>query len=692
MMAVNGHPRVAPPRATAAYVARAVEEECERVATAGPQQANSTLHRAAVKLGSMVGADWLSREQVEAALLAAAAQRGKDKSEARATIKSGLDWGERHPRQSLSLRQPATKATNENRSTTNCGTRVSDRRRLTALKLWRASGQLAGSSAEVYLSSRGIRGAFAQDLRFGSAQRMPDGTTHPVLVAKVRVPATGQFLAVHRIAIKPDGSGKAEVAQAKASLGSTSGGAVVFGDLKQGGALLEGEGIETTLSVCQAMGLPGIATLSAGTLGKAALPPDCPVIILADRGSEQAARAGAHRRHAEGRTVRIAIPPANGGKDFNDTLQALGTEAVKEAITSAVLFQPEPKSPAYVARRLSEVVPQPVRWLWKGMFARGKLNLIAGQPGRGKSQLALHFAATVSTGGRWPDGSPCEQGSVIIITCEDEAADTIVPRLMALGADLKACHILDGSRQDDGGTRPFGLKSGIEALEMLAADKERLALVIIDPVSAYLDGSDSHKNADVRAALLPLQALAELSSAAVLLVSHLNKGTTDVTAMARVSGSGAFVAVCRSAWLVDRDPVDSGGKRRILAPMKNNIGNDETGFAFDVEPAVIGEGISTSRVRFIPGTLNITADALLKSQVAATGRSSALEEAMAFLREWLNAGPVAATAIRAAADQAGHRWRTVEKAKKKLGVRSSKTPDGWVWRLPEPAAAGDHLR
>ena len=90
---------------------------------------------------------------------------------------------------------------------------------------------------------------------------------------------------------------------------------------------------------------------------------------------------------------------------------------------------------------LATVEAAPVDWLWHRRIARGKLNLIAGQPGRGKSQITKYMAARISTGTNWPDGAPCSLGSVIFITCEDDAADTIVPRLMAAGADRTRCYL-----------------------------------------------------------------------------------------------------------------------------------------------------------------------------------------------------------------------------------------------------------
>jgi hypothetical protein len=140
----------------------------------------------------------------------------------------------------------------------------------------------------------------------------------------VTVPTTGEFRAVHRIYLKPDGSGKADLSRErqKMSLGPTKGAAVVLGDLSGQGPILEGEGVETVLSVVQALGLPGIATLSLSCLGLPPLPVGRPVIILADRGGELGAEKAAKLRAAEGREAHVMFPP-DGFKDFNDVIRGV---------------------------------------------------------------------------------------------------------------------------------------------------------------------------------------------------------------------------------------------------------------------------------------------------------------------------------------------------------------------------------
>ena len=217
--------------------------------------------------------------------------------------------------------------------------------------------------------------------------------------------------------------------------------------------------------------------------------------------------------------------------------------------------------------------------------------MFAGHPGLGKSQAMISMAAIVTTGGTWPvDRAPCERGSVIILSAEDDAEDTIRPRLEAAGADLDRVYILEAIREPnkDGTltTRPFNLTADIDRLSELAEKLGDVALIVIDPITAYLGGVDSHKNAEVRAVLATLAAMAAESGAAIVCVSHLNKaGGTE--ALLRVMGSLGFVAAARGAYLVAKDPEDE--TRRLFLPMKNNLAEDRGGLAFRVKGRDPGE-------------------------------------------------------------------------------------------------------
>jgi 5S rRNA maturation endonuclease (ribonuclease M5) len=173
-----------------------------------------------------------------------------------------------------------------------------------------------------------------------------------------------------------------------------------------------------------------------------------------------------------------------------------------------------PEAGTLVMRRASEVEARPIRWLWKYRIPCGKLTIIAGHPDLGKSQVTCYFAARVTRGGPWPDGAghAVGGGQVVILSAEDDSADTLVPRLEAAGADLERVHIVDGVIRGYSGDgtlhqRMFSLETDLAALDAKLTELQRVELVVIDPLSAYLGNIDSHVNAEVRGALGPVKQL-----------------------------------------------------------------------------------------------------------------------------------------------------------------------------------------
>jgi putative DNA primase/helicase len=340
---------------------------------------------------------------------------------------------------------------------------------------------------------------------------------------------------------------------------------------------------------------------------------------------------------------------------------------------------------------LADVVPQPIKWLWPQRFALGKLSLIAGHPGLGKSQLTLDLAARVSTGGEWPcRGGKAPRGNVIILSAEDDAADTIRPRLDAAGADPNHIHALQAIKQVDGdGRRSFDLTRDIEHLEQTIYEVGDVKLVIIDPISAYMGQPgkvDTHRNTDVRAILAPLQDLASRLGVAVIVISRLTKGGRD-GALARVTGSGAFVAAARAAFIVekekDEDNKDTG--RRLFLPAENNIGDDTTGFAYTIvmKPTAT-HGLHAPAIEWEDETVSITADEALAP--ASGEKSGGAFDARNFLKECLSNGPMPQKQIEAAAAQRGFTVDQLKYAKRRLGVEARKEGFGkdgaWAWAFP----------
>lgn len=323
---------------------------------------------------------------------------------------------------------------------------------------------------------------------------------------------------------------------------------------------------------------------------------------------------------------------------------------------------------------MASVKAEPLRWLWAPRFALGKLSIIAGDPGLGKSMLTASMSAHVSTGRAWPDGGACPTGSVVLVSAEDDPADTIRPRLDAAGANVNAIHYLQAINDRQRGPRGFNLADVGPLADLL----DRLGdckLVIIDPLSAYLGDADSHRNAEIRALLAPLASMAAAAGAAIVAVTHLNK--SQQSAMYRMTGSLAFVAAARAAYCVVRDKDDQN--RRLMLPVKNNLGPDTTGMAYAIRE---DRGIPYVQWERDPVSVNIE-DALAPS----AGHDKAPGDAAAeFLSDLLGPGPVSTDEVKTECSAAGISWSTVRRAKDKLGVRAVKVGFGksgrWSWQLP----------
>lgn len=340
-----------------------------------------------------------------------------------------------------------------------------------------------------------------------------------------------------------------------------------------------------------------------------------------------------------------------------------------------------------ISRCASEIELEPVEWLWPGRLALGKHTCIAGDPGTGKSQLSTAIAATVTMGGTWPcDEGRSPQGSVIILSAEDGAADTIVPRLHAANADCGRVHIVSSVQADCRAQtrRGFSLQADLDLLEEKIQQLGDVSLVIIDPISSYLGKTESHKNAEVRGVLEPLTEMAERIRVAVLSITHFSKGGANSTgkALHRFIGSIAFVGAPRMAFAVIEDADNS--ERRLMLSAKNNLAALPFGLAYRLKQTIVDKGIVASCVDWEQEHVSITANEALAADSASTG-ARPCEEAKGFLRELLADGPVPAKQVKADADAAGLSWATVRRSKHRLGIKPHKggMDAGWLWSLPK---------
>jgi putative DNA primase/helicase len=231
---------------------------------------------------------------------------------------------------------------------------------------------------------------------------------------------------------------------------------------------------------------------------------------------------------------------------------------------------------------MAEVHSRPIEWLWPGRIARGKVTLIAGDPGLGKSFLTLDLAARVSRGSPWPDApnASAPLGGVVLLSAEDDAEDTIRPRLDAAGADVHRIKLLQAVRhnyRENQKEAVFSLGTDLPALEAAILATPGCRLVVIDPITAYLGETDSHKNAEIRGLFAPLAALAAKHGVAIVCVTHLNKSGSG-PAIYRSIGSIGFVAAARAVWAVIKDR--DNPRRWLMLPAKNNLAPDALGLAY----------------------------------------------------------------------------------------------------------------
>lgn len=348
------------------------------------------------------------------------------------------------------------------------------------------------------------------------------------------------------------------------------------------------------------------------------------------------------------------------------------------------LAQDVPPTPAraVVLACGTDLKPEPVRWLWRDWLALGKLHILAGAPGQGKTTLALSMGATVTTGGHWPDGTRCERGNILVWSGEDDHADTLLPRLLAAGADRARCYFVEGTRNEDGALEPFDPAHDLHRLQEAVQKIGGVRLLIVDPIVSAVVG-DSHKNTEVRRALQPVVDLASTCGFAVLGITHFSKGGQGTDPAQRVVGSVAFTAVARVVLVAAKVKAEDGAEdRRILARSKSNIGPDDGGFEYRLEQREPLPGLFASCVAW-GRTVTGTARELLTDPNEVADCDTL--DVIGFLRGLLADGPMTAKDVFKDADGAGYSRDQIKRASLKLGVEKEKTGmgGGWVWVLPD---------
>jgi len=331
--------------------------------------------------------------------------------------------------------------------------------------------------------------------------------------------------------------------------------------------------------------------------------------------------------------------------------------------------------------RASSIKPEKILWLWNGWLAAGKLHILGGLPETGKTTLTLRMAAIISRGGKWIDGTEAPAGNVLIWSSEDGDADTIVPRLIASGADLDRIYLV-GSIFDQHGRRQFDPAFDIPLLSEKLDSIGGARLLIIDPVVSAV-ASDSHKNGEVRRALQPVVDLATRHACAVIGITHFTKGTAGREPVERITGSLAFGALPRIVMVASKSRETS---ELLLIRAKSNIGPSGGGYKYSLEVSELTEhqSILASHVVFgdpIEGSAqDLLSDAEAPPEEAE--EKGVLAKAKKFLLELLKDGPVAARKGDSEMKDAGFSPSTITRAREILGIESKKKGNRWFWHPP----------
>jgi hypothetical protein len=333
---------------------------------------------------------------------------------------------------------------------------------------------------------------------------------------------------------------------------------------------------------------------------------------------------------------------------------------------------------------LNQVAAEQVHPLWPKRIFRGKLSVMAGDPGVGKSFASLDVAARVSLGGPWPDGSGyAPQGNVLLLSAEDGLADTVKPRLQLLGADMRRIHSLGLTVSKGAEEIGLSLQQHLPEIERFIAEND-IILMAADPLLAFTGRVDTHRSAEVRGLLSPLAAMAERTGCAILAVMHPNKNSTEGNLLYRISASLDFTAAARSVMVVARHP--DIPEQRVLATIKCNL---------TAHPEPMAFGFTHDGHFTWQGIADVDVSRLMASPVRDEDRNER-EEAKDFLKTLLADGPVPATRVHQESKQLNISSRTLTRAKADLGIVSLCSGTGvegqgmgrgktatWSWRLPE---------
>jgi len=328
-------------------------------------------------------------------------------------------------------------------------------------------------------------------------------------------------------------------------------------------------------------------------------------------------------------------------------------------------------TPKLTTRPLNSIPPEAIDWFWYNRIPSNSLCFLVGDPGAGKSLLSLYMAAIITTGKDWPDvcRTPgTKPANVLMLTAEDNIADTIRTRADAMGADVSRIFIIDGLLPS--GSDYFDIRRHIPLLSERIESIGNIKLISFDPITAYMGDTKANALIPVRAALAPLKDIAEKYSLLSLCSTHMNKDSKK-DALYRMAGSISFAAAPRATWLVQKDTEDKDRTRRFFAPFQHNICLNPTMLAFHIKGP-----IGSPHVSWEPGFVDKETSEIITEEDN-KDRFTAIDEAKDFLIEALKNGRVESAPLLESAANLHISDSSLKRAKKSLNIRSRQ--DGRKW-------------
>ena len=340
--------------------------------------------------------------------------------------------------------------------------------------------------------------------------------------------------------------------------------------------------------------------------------------------------------------------------------------------------------PPIQIRKLTDIKPRTIEWLVPGWIPKRGITLIAGQPGAGKTTLALALAAATTRGGYWGD-QDVEKGEVFLYCGEDTFPEVIVPNLMAQKADLDKIHNPVAGVDDKGIPEPFNPGKHIELLRTELKKRPGVRLLILDPALSIANKTrDEYRANDIRKALEPVQALADEAGIAIVCITHFLKRHNSVGSniLDRVIGSQAWGAVARMVLAVEQQ--NAG---RACMRVKSNWGINEGGFLFDISSEQVEKGIEGKYIQFGAGIEGSADDVIGKVSDKDAPKTN---EAIDWLNEYIDNQPdeIVWSEVEAEAKESANMTkRTIREAREQLSAKGeieSYKVGGvggkWFWR------------